>query len=372
MTNLSPLSARSFLPTALPTQTDKQTSAAAGTPSADKTSDDQVSLSKNGIDLQQRVEALGNSTVDLAQSLVGSFTQQLFGDAGKGATISFDSVSLDTSSTLAAGIQHSQSANKTSDAAAFSLTDSSHFLGKGTITTADGRKFDFEVEVQYDASLQASASQDTTTQQSAIPDKDGQAPRSPADPLPAVQFPDIHFPGSLQDLFRLFDKPLKTDVVQGNANGQANGQANGNNGQQKLGTLSLRLLNLVNNKALSDTYQPSDRTKAVADAYGAGNASLPSTPAELAAAQAAAANTVANNAAANAASSAATADAAAGAANTAAAGSAAGGVSGASDTSTGAAAEAAITAATDAAASQALQSATAGTNKAAEADATAP
>ncbi|GAB2865088.1 hypothetical protein GCM10027277_37480 [Pseudoduganella ginsengisoli] len=276
MTNLSPLTSRSLLPTALPAQAENK-------PRADgvddalpvsKAKNDLVSLSKNGIDLQQRVESLGHSTVDLAQNLVGTFAQQLFGDAGKDATISFDDVSLDTSATFAAGIQHSEGAGRVSDAAAFSLSESSHFIGKGTITTADGRKFDFEVEVQYDRSLEAAAGKSTSVP-APVPGKDGQAPRSAADPLPAVQFPDIHFPGSLQDLFRLFDKPLKSDVVQ-----QDQGGGNG----QKLGTLSLRLLNLVDNKGQQDIYHPSDRAKAVANAYG--KDALPATPGALAEAQA--------------------------------------------------------------------------------------
>ena len=228
----------------------------------EKAQNDLVSLSKNGIDLQQRVESLGNSTVDLAQNLLGSFAQQLFGDAGKGATVSFDSVSLDTSSSFAAGVQQSQGANGTTSAAAFSLNESSHFIGKGTITTADGRSFDFEVEVQYEYSLEAAASQTTSGA------GDAGKPRSAADPLPAVEFPDIKFPGSLQDLFRLFDKPLKTDVVQDRKDQPGE--------QQKLGTLSLRLLNLVNSSELLDTYgQQNGKSKAVAHAYGTQETPVP-------------------------------------------------------------------------------------------------
>lgn len=290
MTNLSPLTSRSFLPTALPAQAEKNARAAGADEASlvDKARNDLVSLSKNGVDLQQRVESLGNSTVDLAQNLLGGFAQQLFGDAAKDATISFDSVSLDTSASFAAGIQHSEGAGRVSDAAAFSLTESSHFIGKGTITTADGRKLDFEVEVQYDYSLEAAAGK-TTSAPAAVPGKDGEAPRSAADPLPEINFPDIHFPGSLQDLFRLFDKPLKADVVQ---------QGQGEGAGQKLGALSMRLLSLVDSKGPQDIYHPSDRTKAVAGAYG--KEALPATPGALADAQADAAtgDTVTGDAAA--------------------------------------------------------------------------
>ncbi|SFV08459.1 hypothetical protein [Pseudoduganella namucuonensis] len=260
MTNLSPLNSRSFLPTSLPSANaqDGKNLRSSNSSLAEKAQNDLVSLSKNGIDLQQRVDTLGNSTVDLAQNLIGTFAQQMFGDDLKGATISFDSVDLETSSSFAAGVQQSSGSGGVSNAAAFSLTESSHFLGKGTITTADGRKFDFEVEVQYDYSLEAAAGQTTSAP------ADSKAPRSAADPLPEIQFPDIRFPGSLQDLFRLFDKPLKSDLVDQKS-------------EEKLGTLSLRLLNLVNKQESLDTYtQPGEKNaKAVANAYGRTEPSLP-------------------------------------------------------------------------------------------------
>lgn len=272
MSTLSPLSSRQYQPASLPVanqQTDSKNARVGKSSLMEKAQNDLVSLSKNGVDLQQRVESLGHSTVDLAQNLLGSFAQQLFGDSAKGATVSFDSVSLESSSTFAAGVQQSQGANGTTNAAAFSLTESSHFLGKGTITTADGRSFDFEVEVQYDYALEAAASQ-TTGGADAANAGAGKPPRSAADPLPAVEFPDIKFPGSLQDLFRLFDKPLKTDVVQDDQSGQ----------QQKLGTLSLRLLNLVNSTDQLDNYgqhngNGNGKSKAVAHAYGTQETPVP-------------------------------------------------------------------------------------------------
>ncbi|CAN7231195.1 hypothetical protein LJR289_000819 [Pseudoduganella sp. LjRoot289] len=281
MSTISPLSPRQFQPASLPVanqQTDSKNLRTGNSSLVEKAQNDLVSLSKNGIDLQQRVESLGNSTVDLAQNLLGSFAQQLFGDSAKGATISFDAVSLDTSSSFAAGVQHSESAGGTTNAAAFSLTESSHFLGTGTITTADGRKFDFEVEVQYDYALEAAASQTTSggpgNSEAAQAAK---AARSAADPLPAVEFPDIKFPGSLQDLFRLFDKPLKSDIVQEDK--QQGAQQDG--AKQKLGTLSLRLLNLVNSTEALDTYGlQGDKAKAVAHAYGTQDGATPAIPAK--------------------------------------------------------------------------------------------
>jgi hypothetical protein len=267
MSTISPLSPRPYQfgsLSAVNQQLDSKNLRTGNSTQQVKAQNDLVSLSKNGVDLQQRIDTLGNATVDYAQSLLGDFAQQLFGDAGKGATISFDSVELGASSSFAAGVQHSEDAKSSTDAVALSLTESAHFLGKGSITTADGRKFDFEVEIQYDHTLQTGASRSqsqtpATSSPVAASNSDGIAPRSAADPLPPVEFPDIKFPGSLQDLFRLFDKPIKTDVVQKDDAQQG--------GQQKLGTLSLRLLHLVSSNASLDLYV-ANRNKAASEAYG--------------------------------------------------------------------------------------------------------
>jgi hypothetical protein len=206
-----------------------------------------VSLSSTGLDLQQRIGALGHATVDLAQNLLNGFAKDMFGDAMEGATVDFDSVSLESASSFAAGVMSSEGADGVFNAAAFSLKDSSHFIGKGTITLADGQKYDFEIEVQYEASLQAGASSSVPSRRKEL------AEQNPAMPLPAVEFPDIDFPGSLADLFKLFDKPIGGDVKKDD---------------DTLGSLSLRLLKLVNQQP-SDTYAPADKAKTVADAYGA-------------------------------------------------------------------------------------------------------
>jgi hypothetical protein len=280
MSTFSPIGART-LPASLyaagSTPADSKTRHAHAAKQTGAPAEYPISLSSGAVDLQKRVDSVGNRTVDYAQDLLGSFAQQLFGDAGKGATISFDSASLDVSSSFAVGVQHSESASGTTDAAALQLNDSSHFLGKGTITTADGRKFDFEVEIQYSYELQASASQ---TQGSGA--ADGQAPATPAIPaatsgsdgnsdkpasasnnsLPAVVFPNIDFPGTLADLFKLIGHDLHgtlstpgTDKDQGNSIDR-----------NTLRSLSLRLLSLIDHKN-SDTYSGS-KAKSVADAYG--------------------------------------------------------------------------------------------------------
>ncbi|HJV01629.1 MAG TPA: hypothetical protein VJ752_13875 [Burkholderiaceae bacterium] len=248
-------------------------------------SDSAISLSNSGIDLEKRLSSLGNSTVDLAQSLLGSFAQNLFGDAGKGAAISFDSVSLDAESSLSAAVQHSSGPNGSTDAAGVQLTDSTHFLGKGTITTADGRKFDFEIEVQYSdqytalagqhssntaATQGASAGQGTSGTASGA----GQASTPDTSGLPTVQFPNVDFPGTLADLFQLIGRNLQSSL---SVNPGAGDKGEGNNiDRTTLRSLSLRLLSLVDSKH-KDTYAPPNgtetRAKSVADAYGAAPAS---------------------------------------------------------------------------------------------------
>ena len=214
-----------------------------------------VALSSKALDLQQRVAGLGNATVDLAQNLLGNFAGKMFGDAMKGATIDFDAVSLESTSTFAAGAMHTQGANGTTDAAAFSLTDSSHFLGKGTITLADGHKYDFEVEVQYDASLSAGA---------AATGGDQKAEQKPTASMPTMEFPEIDWAGGLSDLFALMDKKMSADVKQ-------------NDSKETLGTLSARLLKLVNSEQSLDTYGPptTAHVKNAASAYAAGIANAP-------------------------------------------------------------------------------------------------
>lgn len=208
-----------------------------------------VSLSSGAVDLQKRVDRLGNKTVDMAQNLIGSFAQKLLGDDAKGATIDFDSVELETSSSYAAAALRSESADGVSSALGFSLNEDSHFIGKGTITTADGRKLDFEVEIKYETSLTAAAA-------SSVPSRrQDMAEQNPAMPLPEVEFPDIDFPGSLADLFRLMDRNISATLKQLGDDGQ----------QQDAGNLSMRLLKMVDADTPLDTYLPpnaSDKAKA--------------------------------------------------------------------------------------------------------------
>jgi hypothetical protein len=242
--------------------------------------------SSNPLDLDSRVASVGNATVDFAQDFVSSFTQALFGDAAKGAVIDFDSASLETSSSYAVGYQHSEGANGVTDTAAFSLSDSSHFIGKGTITTADGRKFDFEVEVQYNYELNAAASQTSDAKQ--LPTQDDSSDQPSTKDLPTVQLPNIDFPGTLADLFKLIGRDLQTALASSNDNNSKTGDGIDRN---TLRSLSLRLLNLVDSKDTNTYNAPSaaDKAKAAAGASDAPTTADTPAPAESPAAADAAA-----------------------------------------------------------------------------------
>jgi hypothetical protein len=196
---------------------------------------------------------------------MNSFAQNLFGD---GADIDFDSASLEAQSSFGVGALHSEDASGVTDAAALRLSDSSHFIGKGTITTADGRKFDFEIEVKYSYELTAGAARTSSGNAldgagAAADSQDGK-PVSASD-LPTVQVPNIDFPGTLSDLFKLIGRDLQS-IVSDRQGGSGDGSSMD---RGALRNLSLRLLNLVDSQD-KDTYEApaADQTKAVNDAYG--------------------------------------------------------------------------------------------------------
>lgn len=224
-------------------------------------------VSGSPLDLTSRVASLGNATVDFAQDFVNSFTQALFGDDAKGAVIDFDSASLEATSTFDAGVQQTRSGGRITNAAAFSMTDSSHFVGKGTITTADGRKFDFEVEVQYSAELSAAASQTSNADNLPQPQSDQ---TTDTKDLPVVQLPNLDFPGTLADLFQLIGRNLQSALSSGDngGNGSSSGSADDGIDRNTLRNLSLRLLNLVDSKDTNTYAAPTaaDKAKAAATA----------------------------------------------------------------------------------------------------------
>lgn len=201
---------------------------------------DPVSLSSNSVSLSQqalngRLAQLGDKTVDVAQKLIGNFAQSLFGDAAKGATFNFDSISVSADTSLSAAVQHFSNSAGTVDSAALQFKESSSFVGHGQIVTSDGQSFEFQIEVKYEASITATSSQTHTASQAPAEQEPLTAPDTLA--LTGKQLPAIKFPGSLADLFKLLGRQLEVSADSGKNDGNS-------------GNLSLRLIRLVNSAAL--------------------------------------------------------------------------------------------------------------------------
>lgn len=220
-----------------------------------------VALSDVGIKLSQqaaqRSEQVGQRTVDFAQDFLNDFTRRYLGN---GASVSFESASIDTSSSLAASRSHAEGPGGVQDAASFSLNESAHFIGKGKITTADGQTFDFEIEVQYDLSVEASSSRTVAPPRAdgapALPDGDGSHGDGGNKPVRTLQ--PFNFSGELADLFKLLGRELRTDVAP-----SKEGAGDG-------GSLTLRLLKLITDSSPKDVPDvQATRSKTVADAYAA-------------------------------------------------------------------------------------------------------
>lgn len=252
-----------------PSRTGSGATGLAGSPLMQRTAQDVVALSKNGLDLSakglsQRTDALGNATVDVAQDFLGTMTRQLFGD---GATVAFDSVDLQAGSSFSNGSANISGTNGSSRAAAFSLDENAHFIGKGKITTADGQTFDFELEVQYQSNISASVLEQTQEAGEEASSADEAA-------LPAKELPATTFAGNLHDLFKLLGQQLQSNLYQGTSDG-----ASGNDGELT-GSLSLRLLKLVQpdntaeaaKKNVETTPADQARARALALAYGTDSA----------------------------------------------------------------------------------------------------
>lgn len=248
-----------------PSRTGSGATGLPGSPLMQRTSQDMVALSKNGLDLsakglEQRTDALGNATVDVAQDFLSNMTRQLFGD---GATVAFDSVDLQAGASFSSGSASVSGSHGSSRAAAFSLDENAHFIGKGKITTADGQTFDFEVEVQYQSNISAGVLEQTQEASEEASSADDAA-------LPAKELPATHFGGNLHDLFKLLGQQLQSNLYQGASDGAS---ASGKDGDLA-GSLSLRLLKLVQpDTTVKADKEEQARARALALAYGTDTAS---------------------------------------------------------------------------------------------------
>lgn len=228
---------------------------AARLPTVDPVSlqDDIVSLSILGLQAPGDVAA---SASDSAQNLVSRIAQNLFGSDAQTTTVSYNLASLKTQPVLPAVGTLSESSRDVT----FSLNQSINFTGTGQIATADGQVFDFEVAIKYEAKAEASGAP--------LPEPITIEPPDmlvlTGKPLPAIEFP-----GSLNDLFKLLSRELRTDV-------------------SGAGNMTLRLLRLVDQAALlaprarhdDPEATPVERAKAAATAYASANQSA-SAPGEI-------------------------------------------------------------------------------------------
>lgn len=209
-----------------------------------------VSLSQQALDA--RVDKLGQKTVDVAQTFISQFADALFGKAAKGATVQFDTVSLSADASLSSSVSHTENADGSVDSAALDFSANAHFIGRGTIVTEDGQRYDFEIEVKYEASVQASATRSSSGSSTAADSgANGAAATSDLGALTGKNLPQIKFPGSLADLFKVLGRELQGKTEAGNEQGDS-------------GQLSLRLLRLVNSAALLAPRQPADQPAATA------------------------------------------------------------------------------------------------------------
>lgn len=250
-----------------------------------RTAQDVVALSKKGLDLSaqglsERTDALGHATLDVAQDFLGNMARQMFGD---GAAINFDSIDLSASSGYSAQMASLSGPNGRAGMAGFSLAENAHFIGKGTITTADGQRFEFELEVQYESKISASAQYLTQGAQPRPVDATADDGSDGGDgKLPAVELPDMDFAGSLGDLFRMLGQQLRSSIY--DARDQAGGAG------KEAGSLTLRLLDLMQPKmteapeTLQNGATPEQQAKAetqakaLAQAYGASDGGIGGKP----------------------------------------------------------------------------------------------
>jgi hypothetical protein len=208
-----------------------------------------VSLSDTGLALSKRASELGSATADAAKNFLSSFVQELFGSDSVGLQISFDSASISASSQFFAALEYSTGPDGSRDAAAIGLRDVANFIGKGQITTADGHRYNFEVEVHYESIVQSSTVTSTSNLNANNSDAPTTAPKQQAQHFHGL---NAHFPGSVRDLFSLFSNGKFEALFQFPSRDEANTH-------QQDGKLKFHLLDLVdslvpNVKKLNDAY----------------------------------------------------------------------------------------------------------------------
>ena len=219
--------------------------------------DDLVSISRQGL---QTPAGPAKSTSESAQSLMNTFARRLFGEDASTASVAYNLASFGSAVSAAARPDGAPVVQ----AGALALEQRASFTGTGQIDTEDGRSFDFELKVKYEPKT-------AETEMTMAGDR-------PVLETPDVlvltgkPLPEIKFPGSLDDLFKLLSRELRTDVSNGP-------------GEASSGELTLRLMRLVDRAALlaprpradEPDLPPAERARAaastVASTYGSAPAS---------------------------------------------------------------------------------------------------
>ena len=221
---------------------------------------DVVSLSREG--LRTDGATLARTTSDNAQFFMNTFAQRLFGDQASTSKVAYN---LKPSPVSISGGNGAPAATAEVLGPAFKLTQPARFTGAGQINTEDGRSFDFALKVKYEPRAESSERLQLRSKPPNIETPDVLM-------LTGKPLPEIEFPGSLDDLYKLLGRELRTEV-----SSSAGGAAMATSGE-----LTLRLERLVDRAALlAPRARPDDlgisaseRARAVAQSYattGAGN-----------------------------------------------------------------------------------------------------
>ena len=208
--------------------------------------DDMVSISRQG---QLPPTGAAQSTSESAQSLMNIFARRLFGDDANTASVAYNLASYSSAISEAARLEGGVQAST------FPLDQRASFTGTGQIDTEDGRSFNFELKVKYEPKS-AGAEPGMLGERPVLETPDVLV-------LTGKPLPEIKFPGSLDDLFKLLSRELRTQVSSGA-------------GEASSGDLTLRLMRLVDRAALlaprprpdEPEAAPADRARAVANTYG--------------------------------------------------------------------------------------------------------
>ena len=213
-------------------------SVAAGNAGSSSTASNTVTLSDTGQKLAaqnndlgstllQRATQLGQATMNAAIQFVNNFAQSLFGASTSNMQLSMDSGQLSTSASYSSTAQAANSGQPGATSSTSELQESSDFVGTGTMVTADGKRFTFQVElaVQLQATEQVSTAAPTGSAAAASAQSPAASTHLPMTMTAAAdnnQAAAIQFPGSLDSFLSLLNEGQFTQPIQVNSTALSN------------------------------------------------------------------------------------------------------------------------------------------------------